>query len=219
MSKKIKPIEFLSLGKTVEANGKNKNDDDVFVGDNFVAVIDGVSHKSSIKTEDGKDINIAQIIIEAIRKADENQFKSGNCQFKPTMEEFVKYINQYIAFFLKKSGLEDQIGTTEATGVIYSRVANQIWMIGDCRAIYDGVLVENPLLIDALYIDVRRKIIEELLKNGWTEEALLKNDVSRDIIKDPTVLRQIIHDEETCKEIEIYRATKMKEALLRLWFF
>jgi len=210
MERRIKLIESFSDGKQ-----SGKNQDAIYVGENFVAVIDGVSHKNSILIN-GKPVRIADIIMEAIQKLDSD---NAPCYAKAiTFEEAITFINLYIKKYLGKHGMETEVGKVEATGVIYSKFHNQIWLVGDCRAIYDGIAVENPLKIDAVYIAVRRKIIEVLLREGYTKQDLIKHDISKDIIKDIGLLATYIRSQSSIDEIIKYWREILKQALLECGF-
>lgn len=210
MQRKIVNRESFSVGKKA-----GDNQDDIYVGKDFAAVIDGVSHKSSVLVK-GKKVRIAEIITEAIRKMD----RPGAPVYAKTLsfEECVKFINLYIQEYLQRYGMDDQIGKMEATGVIYSRFHNQLWLVGDCRAIYDGNVLQNPLKIDKVYMDIRTKLIESLLKEGYSEKELIKHDISRDIIKSPELLAEYIKSPELREKLERYRAQRIKRALLECGF-
>ena len=197
MNKSINLIESFSEGKV-----KGKNDDALYFGENFVAVIDGVSHKSSVMVN-GEEVKIANIIFEALKKideknmpvSDENNGNSDNESKKITFENMVKWINNYIKNYLIEHGLESEVGKMEATAAIYSKYHNQIWIVGDCRAIYDGTIVLNPLKIDDIYIKVRNLLIAELQRLGYKEAALLKRDIAKEIIEDPKLLDKYFGEE------------------------
>lgn len=210
MERRIINKESFSVGKH-----ENKNDDAIYIGKDFVAVIDGVSNKSSVWVN-GKKVKIAEIITEAIRKMD----RPGAPVYAKTLsfEECVQFINLYIREYLQRYGMADQVGKMEATGVIYSRFHNQIWLVGDCRAIYDGKVIQNPLKIDEVYIDIRTKIIEALMQEGYTMEQLIRHDITIDIIKNPELLAEYIRSAELREEIEKYRTQKIKCALLECGF-
>lgn len=210
MERKIINRESISSGKK-----QRSNDDDIYIGEDFAAVIDGVSHKSSLKVGD-KEIKIAQIITEAIRKIDGEQAP----QYAKTLnfDEFVRYINWYISEYLTQYDMTDEIGKVEATGVVYSKYQNQIWLVGDCRAIYDGHIVKNPLKVDEVYIDIRIQIVKALLEAGYSEEELETNDISKTIIWKPETLEQYIHDTKSRERIEQYRRDRIKKALLECGF-
>ncbi len=207
MERKIKHIESISSGMY-----KGKNDDDIFVGEDFAAVIDGVYNKSKIKTESG-EISIAQIITDAIGRVDGTNYAKIM-----DFNKFVEYVNWYISLYLEKHNAKDFIGKMEATGVIYSKHKNQIWLVGDCGAIYDGHVVKNPLKIDDVYVDIRVKIINALLHEGYRQDFLRENDISKEIIYHPEALFKYISNPNTKREIEEYRSNRIKSALLECGF-
>lgn len=130
----------------------------------------------------------------------------------------MKFINLYIQEYLKRHNVADKIGKLEATGAIYSRFHNQIWLVGDCKAIYDGNAVQNPLKIDEVVIDIRTKLVEGLLKEGYTPEELMEHDISLDIIKQPKLLATYVKDEKLRRQLEEYRTGVIKAALLECGF-
>lgn len=210
MQRKIVNKESYSAGKY-----EGHNDDDIYIGKNFAAVIDGVSNKSSILVN-GKQIKMAQIITEAIRKMD----RPNAPVYAKTLsfDEFVQYMNLYIKEYLTRQGVGEVVGKLEATGAIYSRFYNQIWLVGDCKAIYDGKVVQNPLKIDEVVVSIRTKIIEALLKEGYTIEELIENDISTSIIKYPELLSKYIKSPTLKEEVERCRGEIIKKALLECGF-
>lgn len=205
MKRTIINKESFSAGKK-----EGHNDDAIYIGTNFAAVIDGVSHKSEIVVE-GKSIKIAEIITNALRKIDSPD--SPAYAKTLTFEEIVIFINMYISDYLQKYGLQDQIGELEATGVIYSKHHNQLWLVGDCKAMYDGITVENRLKIDEVYSDIRKTLIKALLQEGYTQEELLEHDYSKDIIKNPELLSMYIKSDDVRDKIEEYWHKAIKTAL------
>lgn len=206
MQRRIVNKESFSAGKN-----QGKNDDNIYVGKDFAAVIDGVSNKSSILVN-GKTLKLSHIITEAIRKMD----RPGAPVYAKTLsfEEWVKFINLYIKEYLQRHGVGEVAGKIEATGVVYSRFHNQIWIVGDCRAIYDGTVVENPLKTDEVVVDIRTNLIEGLLREGYTQEQLMRNDISKSIIKHPKLISKYIKDAKIIEELEEYRTQRIKKALL-----
>ena len=193
MRRHIINIESTSIGKKT-----NHNDDDIYIGTNFAVVIDGVSNKSMVEI-DGKTINIANVITEAIRKIDR---KTAPVYAKSlTFEEFIRYINMYIKKYFENLGISVEKNPVEATGAIYSKYHNQIWLVGDCRAIYDGNVISNELKIDEVYIRLRQDIIQELKKAGYSEKELIENDVSKKIIENPQTVLKYVANQEICSRI------------------
>lgn len=210
MERKIINIESTSVGKTT-----GHNDDDIYIGENFAAVFDGVSNKSSIEIN-GKTIKIANIIVEALRKIDR---KTAPEYAKTlTFDEFVRYINMYIRKYCEYIGIDISDYQLESTGAIYSKYHNQIWIVGDCRAVYDGKVVCNDLKIDDVYANLRAGIIRELLQAGYTKEELAKNDIAKEIIRKPQTIMQYITDTKVADRINKLRADIMTKALIDCGF-
>lgn len=137
---------------------------------------------------------------------------------KLRFEEFVKFINLYIKEYLQRYGVAEYVGNLEATGVIYSKYHNQVWLVGDCKAIYDGQIAQNPLRIDEVVMDIRKKIVEALLQEGYTNEDLLQKDISIDIIYNPDLLSEYIKDDKLLEQVEAYRTERIRTALLECGF-
>jgi len=210
MKRKIRNIECTSIGKKL-----GNNDDDIYVGENFAAVIDGVSHKSSIEIN-GKKIKIANIITEALRKID----RPTAPDYAKTLEmkEFIQYINMYIRKYCERINYPIEEKPLEATGVIYSKYHNEIWSIGDCRAIYDGKTVQNDLKIDNIYIQIRTALIETLLGLGYSEKELFENDIARIIIENPKIISKYIKDDKELERSSLYIKYVMYKTLLKCGF-
>lgn len=210
MERKIRNVESTSVGKTT-----GHNDDDIYIGENFAAVFDGVSHKSSIEVN-GKTIKIANIIVEALRKIDRKN--APEYAKTLTFDEFVRYINMYIRKYCEHIGINISNYQLESTGAIYSKYHNQIWIVGDCRAVYDGNIICNDLKIDSVYADLRATIIRELLQSGYTEESLAQNDIAKDIIKRSENITKYITDKNVIDRINKCREETMTRTLIECGF-
>ncbi len=98
-------------------------------------------------------------------------------------------MNEYIRNFYKENNLFENLlnnpaNQPAASIIIYSKNANQIWLIGDSMALYGNTILENPLEFDEIYTKMRVIIIDFLLNTGYTEEQLLENDISKEFIKE-----------------------------------
>lgn len=206
----IRNVESTSIGKTT-----GHNDDDIYIGENFAAVIDGVSNKSSVEVN-GKKIKVANIIIEALQKIDRET--APEYAKTLTFKEFVAYINMYIRKYCENIGVSLEEHSMEATGAIYSKYHNQIWVVGDCVACYDGKIISNDLKIDYVYANLRLDIIRELLQSGYTAEELLQHDISKEIIKRPQSISEYITDKELADRIRNRIEATMYETLLECGF-
>lgn len=210
MERKIRNVESTSVGKTT-----GHNDDDIYIGENFAAVFDGVSHKSSIEVN-GKTIKIANIIVEALRKIDRKN--APEYAKTLTFDEFVRYINMYIRKYCEHIGINISDYQLESTGAIYSKYHNQIWIVGDCRAVYDGNVICNDLKIDNVSADLRAAIIRELLQAGYTEKDIAQNDISKEIIRRPQTITQYVTDKNVIDRINKHREDIMRRTLMECGF-
>ena len=208
--RKIRLIESTSIGKKA-----GQNDDDIYVGENFAAVIDGVSSKSTIEA-DGKKIKIAEIITEALRKID----RPTAPVYAKTLEfsEFVKYINMYISKYCQMIQHDLNNNPLEATGVFYSKYHNQIWLVGDCRAIYDGNEITNDLKIDEVYAEIRAEIVKTLLRLGYKQEELFSSSIEKKMIVEPETISQYIQNENEAERIRQYIQDTMHRTLRECGF-
>ena len=97
MERRIINKESFSEGKK-----EGHNDDAIYIGENFAAVIDGVSHKSSVMV-DGEKVKIAGIIVSAIKKIDSEE--APGYAKTLTFKECLRFINMYIKKYLQKNNL------------------------------------------------------------------------------------------------------------------
>jgi hypothetical protein len=207
MKRKLRIEDMGSFGKK-----GLENNDAIYAGTNYSAVIDGVSHKSQIVSR-SKKIEIAELIVEAIRNLDKSNAPAY--AKKLSFPEFVRYINGYISSFYNKYNMSQEL---EATAVIYSRYLNQIWLIGDCRAICDERVIENPLVIDSVYSEMRKLVIEVLLSEGYDASSISDVDISKKIVEDIDKIRQYIKDVEKAARLYGQLKSIMQNALLDAGF-
>ena len=206
----IRNIESTSVGKT-----RIKNDDGIYIGENYALVVDGVSNRSAVEI-DGKKIRIADLIVDAVKKMDR---KNAPVYAKSlNLSEFIQFVNMYIRKYCEQHGISLEENKIEATAGIYSKELNQIWIIGDCRAVYDGKTVDNELEVDKLYIKIRLEIINTLLKQGYTEKEIFANDISRIIIYNPEKCMEYIKDKDEAQRILEFINREMYMALLEIGF-
>ena len=206
----IKNVESTSVGKT-----RTKNDDGIFIGKNFAAVFDGVSTKSAVFIE-GKKIRVADIIIQALKTIDGEDAPSYAKELD--LNEFLQIINMYIKKYCDKYNISLTDNKLEATGAIYSKYHNQIWIVGDCKAVYNGKTIENDLKADELYTELRLEIINSLFKEGYTPQDIFENDFSEIIIDDPEKCSQYIKSKDEVNRIKAFIKNKMHQALLDTGF-
>lgn len=167
----MRVIEKFLRGKF---NKEELCEDGICVTEDFIAVIDGVTSQSPFKYENKKlGKIICDVLLEAIPKLD-NRF---DCY------QSIDFLNNYILEFYKSHNIFEEISgdaadQPSASVIIYSKNYNQIWLIGDCMALYGDNILENKLEVDELYTKIRIMTIEYFLATGYTEEQLLEEDVA-----------------------------------------
>lgn len=172
----MRVIEKFLKGKF---NNEELCEDGICITDDFIAVIDGVSSQSQFNYENKKlGKIICDILLEAIPNLD-NKF---DCY------QSIDFLNNYVIEFYKKHNIfekisEDAANQPSASVIIYSKRYNQIWLIGDCMALYGDNIIENKLEVDELYTKIRIMTIEYFLSTGYTEEQLLEDDIAKKFIQ------------------------------------
>lgn len=154
--------------------GKSKNqalcEDRLVITDHFIAVIDGVTSKST-RTWNGKAGGIAAA--EAVCKA---------------IESFPKDITDQVAIDLLTRAVAslysegEEMGSAAAGVIIYSPYHNEIWSIGDCQCIINGKKHLHEKKIDVILSQKRADFIRTAIENGASEEDFIKNDTGRELI-------------------------------------
>ena len=118
----------------------------------------------------GDEVDSGLLILSPILN---DNFVSGGVQIYH--ESFRRYIFEKIS--------DDPANQPSASVIIYSKKYNQIWLIGDCMALYGDNILENKLEVDELYTKIRIMTIEYFLSTGYTEEQLLEEDIARKFVQ------------------------------------
>lgn len=145
---------------------EGRNEDGLYIGEHFLAVIDGTTSKSEC-TWDGKTGGqlARDIIIEKL-----NSFEGyEDCS------AVVRKIQDAIVQFSK----EHDFPNMSASAVIYSCERKEIWSVGDCQFSINGLVEKNSKKVDEVFSEARSIAIHALLAAGYTEDELYKNDVAR----------------------------------------
>jgi glycerophosphoryl diester phosphodiesterase len=133
----MKIVESLIIGK------KNKEtcEDGIVVTDNFIAVIDGSTSKTPVRIS--PDMKNGRYCMLLISQFIENMRKDIN------LNQFCKEITNEILSIYKHTpgGIIDYESHPEkrlcASCIIYSKYQKEIWMIGDCQCMVNGVYYDN----------------------------------------------------------------------------
>ena len=153
-------------------------EDGIVVTDNFAAVVDGSTSKSSFRM-DGKTSGLMgmELVCDALRQL------PPDC----SVQEAVNFLTGRIRRFYDEHQLyEDAKRHGEhrltASAVIYSCQKHEIWMVGDCLCRFNGKTYGNPKPVDKLLADIRSDILHYLLRKGHSIASLQEHDLGREWI-------------------------------------
>lgn len=160
--------------------GKHSQDeceDGIVVTDNYIAVIDGSTSKT-VKRLNGNMSNgqyCMRLIADFVRSI------SKDCNLEEFCEGITSTINKLYSnnITLYEEHPEERLC---ASAVIYSHTFNEIWMIGDCQCMVDGILYENPKDYEADIANQRATIFlqEESDHLDMTQNGNIIHDYARD---------------------------------------
>lgn len=153
--------------------GKHPNthlcEDALFVSDDFIAVLDGVTAKSTRKFNGASGGKAAtDVAINILKNAP-------------------AYISKAALFRLVNDGIAS-LYDGEATGeaavcmIVFSKYYKELWVVGDCQCIINGTAHTHEKLIDKELSEIRSSVIKEALRNGATLSEIAESDVGRQAI-------------------------------------
>ncbi len=162
--------EMITLSKT----GKEEdNEDFLYMDDHFYAVFDGATSKNSAKWN-GK--TGGRLAVELLADC----LKGFDCRID--VRTAVSLLREKLIAFDRENRLREANVHLCASAVIYNRAKRQLWSIGDCQYMIDGVLHAPHKTVDKVFSELRSVLIHALLLDGKTEEELLEHDEAREMI-------------------------------------
>lgn len=158
-------------------------EDGIFISDDFIAVIDGVTSKGKQKWQ-GKFTSggyAKEIIISTLKTMPRDV----------TMPDFFDAVNTALSDAYVKDIENDNITEwLRACMVVYSDFHSQIWSVGDCACMINGKLFDHGKKIDDLVSALRSFVLYDAIKNGMTESEIANDDIGRAAII-PFINRQL----------------------------
>lgn len=144
-------------------------EDGLVVTADFIAVIDGSTSKTPHHlSPDMKNGRYAMVLI--------SEYIQHELKPESTVEDFCEGVTSYIYNKVyRQQGIEEQMQAhpeerLTASAILYSKVRNEVWMVGDCQAIIDGKLYENNKPFEEIV--ARRRV--ELIRQGFTPQEARK---------------------------------------------
>lgn len=144
-------------------------EDGLVVTADFIAVIDGSTSKTPHHlSPDMKNGRYAMVLI--------SEYIQHELKQESTVEDFCEGVTSYIYNKVyRQQGIEEQMQAhpeerLTASAILYSKVRNEVWMVGDCQAFIDGKLYEN----NKPYEDIVARRRVELIRQGFTPQEARK---------------------------------------------
>lgn len=163
--------------------GKIDNDhceDGLVITNDFVAVIDGSTSKTDSRLVEGMtNGRLAMLLIKE---------EINNLPTDTSLLTFSRRVTRKISTFCQKTAQNWQEMTRHpekrlcASVIVYSRYRDEIWMIGDCQCLINGIYFDNPKPYEAQLAAKRAKILQAALLSGATVEGLMADDIGRKAI-------------------------------------
>lgn len=152
----MKIIESSIIGK----KSPEACEDGMVVTDDFIAVIDGSTSKTPKHlNSDMKNGRYAMMLI--------SEYIREELKADASVDEFCQGVTAYIYNKVyEKLGVEERLKEhpeerLTASAILYSRIRNEVWMVGDCQAIIAGKLYENGKPYEEKIARKRVELIEQ----------------------------------------------------------
>lgn len=181
----------------------------LFISENFIAVIDGVTSKSKFDYNGQTTGKIAaQLVWNALSEIDA----------KTDVQHFIAEVNKAFEAFYRKVDFpydKQQVGL-QAACVVYSSYHNEIWMIGDCQARVGDAVYFNPKKSDEILADFRCMAFKIMCDEGASIKELEKDDKARAIIL-PWIVKatRFANDDSTEYGYSIFNGQPIPDSLIR----
>jgi len=161
-------------------------EDGIVVTDDYIAVVDGSTSKSPFSIN--PSMRNGRFCMKTICHFISTMDSDFSCQdFCLEVTSLIKriYIQNEVDISHLLNHPTDRL---TASAIIYSRKKDEVWMIGDCQCLLDGVLYENPKPDEEKIAKHRSLYINTLLNSGHLVEEFEMNDTGRTYI-----LPELIH--------------------------
>lgn len=152
----MKIIESCIIGK----KSPEACEDGMVVTDDFITVIDGSTSKTPKHLNpDMKNGRYAMMLI--------SEYIREELKADASVDDFCQGVTAYIYNKVyEKLGVEERLKKhpeerLTASAILYSRIRNEVWMVGDCQAIIDGKLYENGKPYEEKIARKRVELIEQ----------------------------------------------------------
>lgn len=193
-------MEKFICGKSEDGCG-----DGIFISENFIAVIDGVTPKGNKKWNGKKGDEYAKDIL--IQKLETLPKDISAIDMMNALNSELKHANE---------GL-DRAEWLRATIIIYSKYHKEIWSLGDCKCMINGKSHQSSKKVDELMNELRSFAIQSLLKSGMTEEEIKQNDIGREMILPFLKLQQYLENDSSEYGYSVLNGEQIREEQIDIY--
>ena len=156
-------------------------EDGIVATTDFVAVIDGSTSKAAHQMRpDMRNGRHAMMLVgESLSQMPAAVTMEECCHLVTTA-----IVEAYHQYGVEMSRLVDHPEERlTASAAIFSRHHGEVWLVGDCQCLVDGVYYDNPKPEEGHIAQERSEIIRSMLAHGETDVASLqRHDKGRDLI-------------------------------------
>ena len=145
--------------------------------DDFIAVIDGSTSKADVRYS--PDVSNGRLCMQIVSRV-----ISENLTPDSTITDFCRLTAEAVSAYYSQKPVKADNNLMAASAVVLNVKKQEVWFVGDCLCLIDGVLYEYPKPEEEVNAEKRSKYIHKLLEEGRaTVEGLRIKDIGRDCIK------------------------------------
>lgn len=198
-------VESLLQGKRPD---QSLCEDGLFVGDSFVAVIDGVTSKGQHQWGGRSSGACAKDVI--------LDYLQGHAVAGSAPEKVLSEMSDALRRRILQEGIsQDRTEWLRACIVAYDDVSKLVWSYGDCQCLVGDERHCEGKLIDKLNAEERAFWLEGALIDGATERDLMAHDVGREHIHEALVEQFKFENRNGPFGYPVLNGTPIVEGLIR----
>ncbi len=186
-------VQIIEQSIIPKCTGSKMCEDGLFINENYIAVIDGVTSKGKLtwpeKPVPGSQSMTSgcyakEILLKALQSMAPDMDGAGA----------MEYLNSALslACLTRRTILEEKPEERlQAVIILYSFYRREVWSFGDCQCIINGIAHNHAKAIDSLLSEVRSFYIQAELLSGVAEATLSGQDTGREYLL-PLLRRQLL---------------------------
>lgn len=168
-------VEQFTCGKYADPL---RNEDVLFVGEHFVAVVDGATAKSDAPWDGMPSGRFAsQVLARSLTRL------AGDATQDDAVDHLTAVLHrEHVSRNLVETVTRDPVRRPTAAVVLYSRARREIWRVGDCPVLVDGTPWPAEKSVDELTAAARAYVLQAETRKGRSIAELVAHDVGREAI-------------------------------------